>query len=479
MQLKRAIVSLAVALVAAASLTGPVAVADPEREDGARAAAPGATDIFKRPRPSADKRACTPRICVHWTTSGKHAPPGKDGNRNKVPDFVEKVRSTVDGIHQAYKKAGYLTPLGDHNIAGDDRTDVYLRNVGERGSRCYTDPPGAVPERTWAYCVLDNNFSHAEFPTGNALANLKVTAAHEYFHAIQMAYDAHADGWLWESTAAWAADQLFPNLTRRLQSLGNSPFSDSLTPLDTYEGQLHGYPAGVGIFWRYLSEHYPLAEGGMPTLVRNVWRRLDTRTAAPGTYSLQALTEVLDERGTNLSTELAAFADANRHPGDPGSYVNGSAYPVADPGVIRTLSASAPGPVGGSKSLDHLTSSTVRFVPHTTLTASTWRLNLAFDLAVLVTRPVAMVTQFRQDGTPMAPRRIALNGAGDGSLVLPFDITTYKYVEVTLVNASDRTGDCGTHDSLPSYSCQGDPLDDNLVASVSGTLTQVPPPPRH
>jgi hypothetical protein len=37
---------------------------------------------------------------------------------------------------------------------------------------------------------------------------LKVTAAHEFFHAVQFAYDIGEDGWLMESTATWMEEHV-------------------------------------------------------------------------------------------------------------------------------------------------------------------------------------------------------------------------------------------------------------------------------
>ena len=44
-----------------------------------------------------------------------------------------------------------------------------------------------------AYCVLDNDFSAAEFGYPDPTLPLRVTAAHEFFHAIQFAYDLYED----------------------------------------------------------------------------------------------------------------------------------------------------------------------------------------------------------------------------------------------------------------------------------------------
>ncbi|MEZ0581204.1 MXAN_6640 family putative metalloprotease [Nocardioides sp. MH1] len=480
-------VSLTVVLVPVAQ--GQTAAAGAGSGDGHRVAAgragttpAGATAIYRANRPEGPRDSCTRQLCVHWVTGGKNAPDRHDGNHNKVPDFVDKVRTTAQSILTRYRKAGYLSPQKDPGVDDGKRLDIYLRNVGARGSRCLTDNPALEHPQlgarlhTWAYCVLDNNFSHREFPIGKPVANLQLTAAHELFHAVEMAYDAVADGWLWESSATWAADQLYPSAAQRRQYLKASPMTSPTTSLDQYDDELHGYPAGVAVFWRFLSERYPAAQGRMPTLVRDVWRRTNVRSSTPDT-SLEALVDVIEERGGTgaLTSAFADFADANRHPRD--SYVRGASYPVpAAPTFDRTLSAAAPGPIGGSRTLDHLSSFTVRFTPGAVPAGTTWRLNLTVSLPSPVTKPRAVITQYLQDGTTKVVRTVATSGAVPS---LAFDTATYKYVEVTLVDAGDRTERCDTDDTSPYFSCHGHPLDDNVTAGVTGTLTQVVAPPRH
>ena len=58
---------------------------------------------------------------------------------------------------------------------------------------CASDDP-TTSRNAWAYCVLDNDYSPSEFGTRNTPAqNFQVTAAHEYFHAVQFGYDVGED----------------------------------------------------------------------------------------------------------------------------------------------------------------------------------------------------------------------------------------------------------------------------------------------
>ena len=46
-----------------------------------------------------------------------------------------------------------------------------------------------------------------------------MTAAHEFFHAVQFAYDAADDQWFMESTATWMEDEIYDDVNDNLQYL--------------------------------------------------------------------------------------------------------------------------------------------------------------------------------------------------------------------------------------------------------------------
>ena len=64
---------------------------------------------------------------------------------------------------------------------------------------------------------------------------------------------------------------------------------------------------------------------------------------------------------------------------------------------------------------------------------------------------------------------LSLNAKGDGSKRVPFSSRTVKWVELTLVNASDRTS-CWS-DPQGTFSCWGTPKDDNLVQKMRGVAS--------
>ena len=131
-----------------------------------------------------------------------------------------------------------------------------------------------------AYCVVDNNFAEPIFPNHTPLENLQVTAAHEFFHAVQFSYDAFEDQWFLEATATWMEDELYDAVNDNLQYLSSRPAGKAAVPLDkgatNVDPCCHVY--GDWIFFRYLTEKYS------PGLVKTIWKNADASedTDGPG-----------------------------------------------------------------------------------------------------------------------------------------------------------------------------------------------------
>ena len=63
--------------------------------------------------------------------------------------------------------------------------------------------------------MVDNNYTEGIFRNHTPIQNLKVTLAHEFFHAVQFAYDIGEDTWLMEGTATWMEDQVYDGNQRQ------------------------------------------------------------------------------------------------------------------------------------------------------------------------------------------------------------------------------------------------------------------------
>ncbi|RHW26795.1 hypothetical protein D0Z08_11350 [Nocardioides immobilis] len=407
---------------------------------------------------------CAAVICVHYTERGNHAPRGSDGDPATTPSYIRKVRRTLQHVNDKYVAAGYRRPKADGGRGGQtDKVDVYIGDIGNEGlyGYCTSDDPNN-PRQTgdysvWAYCTLDDDYAAGEFPTNTPLENMRVTAAHEYFHAVQFGYDAYEDGWILESTATWAEDELFDKVNDNRNYLADSPLSAPRKSLDRFGGLYH---YGAWIWWRYLTEEFQHETGGLPDLVLDVWRKLDGTPGAPNLYSTRGLARVLVQRETRLKREFALFSAANRHPASAYSEGGSRAYRPAAPAASVAVGPGARNPDAIDVRRNHLSSATVRFTPRET-DQDDWRLRLALDLPRPARGSAAVVLLFKQGGG-VRTEVVDLDATGAARTSVPFSTGAVRRVEVVLVNASTRF-DCWKR---TPFSCQGEPLDDDRRLTV-------------
>jgi hypothetical protein len=412
---------------------------------------------------------CSTVVCVHYVTTTGDRVPAADSNTNDIPDYVELAVATMTDVHNKYVAAGYRAPKSDFdadNNGGDAKPDVYLADIGSDGlyGYCATDDdiPDNGPQDTWGYCVLDNDYSTGEFGTRNTpKQNFQVTAAHEYFHAVQFGYDISEDGWVMEATATWAEDELYDGVNDNVQYLRYGPMRLPHKSLDQFF-QLYHY--GAWIFFRYLTERFPASQAGMPTLVRELWRRLDDAPGGIGNYSLQGVKRVLQKRDLSLPEAFARFSAANRMPGRSYDEGKASRYPTAP--LVRSSKLSQ-----GARNtslrlwLDHLAADTVRYTPAASLVSSAWRVRLVLDLADRWKGTGAVVTIQPRQGAPRT-LWLRLDKDGDARPAYNFSAKKVKRVEVTLVNASDDfLCNRGTR-----FSCEGKPKHDNSSQRITAKL---------
>lgn len=127
-----------------------------------------------------------------------------------VPDWVVEVGDAAEAAWTRETALGFPPPPADDGDGaergGDARYDVYVcdlasHDLGELAATV-ADPPGSG----FSYIVVDNSYAAAKVAPlkTTGIAQLRVTIAHELFHAIQIGEDRGLlPEWLAESTAVW------------------------------------------------------------------------------------------------------------------------------------------------------------------------------------------------------------------------------------------------------------------------------------
>jgi hypothetical protein len=405
--------------------------------------------------PANQQEECDANICVHWVDLVG------DPDRATTA-FKNSVRTTLASVwSQEIDTIGYKPPLDDSasdNHGPDARFDVYLEDLGGVGvfGYCTSDDPNASNPAVFAvsaYCVLDNDYSPIQFPSSTTTPTefLQVTAAHEFNHASQFAYDWLEDFWLLEGTATNMEETVYPDVDDNVSFLQTSQLRHPAWSLD--RGGFGDTEYGAWIFWRYLEEK---VYGDDPTAIRRVWERADASTPfAPDDHSLRAVRQVLAADGRSFPDEYASFGVANRR----NDYQDGALYPVPRAEESFTL-----GPVQTATGwrawrLNHLATRFFSFKPGSS-GSTTARLRVNVDLtphgsrATLISRFVA--------GPPQV-RSIALGPQAGGGLRVPFGRGTVTRVDLVLSNGSSRTRCFQDIEDPPFFSCFGIPQDDGQI----------------
>lgn len=410
-------------------------------------------------------------VCVHYTVNGADAPAGQI-----TPPVV---LDTLTRIYSMYQAGGFRMPEADNTAGPGSPTtqangqpvpvndiDIYLADIGGAGYYGYCVPTDSAPKArpagahdTSAFCVLDNDYSASQFSRGTPLTNMEVTAAHEFFHAVQFAYDAWEDSWFMEATAVWMEDVVFNDINDNTQYLPYGPLGKPGQSLDK-PTQFGVY--GAWIFFRWLTEHRPQATGQIPNLILSMWQRADSAGGtATDHYSLQAVKWAMKRDGLSMTSAFAAFAAANRDPRHDYGEGRADHYPRAKPTKKATLSKSRRHSATTFR-VNHLAAATERFKPrHLPRKA---KLRVSVDMANKKLGSGAVVTVFGKDGTTV--KRIKLNKRGNGAVTVPFGSARVKRVEVTLANGSTRMK-CWNGGG---YSCDGTPKDNGVTEQLSATV---------
>jgi len=150
------------------------------------------------------------KFLIHYDTIGKNAVPLQDNDNNGIPDYVDSAAYYFD---YAYKvevdSMGYAAPAPDNGWGGSDAYDVYLLNVGDykynsspyygitqsdfqinktRKFPCYTSHITIDNDFSPLDSILNLDSTRQQTYTEFVIACLKITAAHEFHHAIQYNY---------------------------------------------------------------------------------------------------------------------------------------------------------------------------------------------------------------------------------------------------------------------------------------------------
>ncbi|NPC96110.1 MXAN_6640 family putative metalloprotease [Nocardioides sp. zg-DK7169] len=389
------------------------------------------------------KRKCKGNVCVHWVPSTSDAPPSQA--------WVNTNLTVLNKVWRHHTKTmGYRSPPSDRrwyrDNGGNGKFDVYLADLGSRGLYGYCAPEAVLGGkkgrgRAISFCVLDNDFS--EF-RGSPKANLKVTAAHELFHAVQFAYDVNEDRWFMESTATWIEERFADAVNDNRQYLSQSQVVLPGRALDSLSTT--GFTQYASwIFWEYLGNRFG------NKIVRQIWERAVPQRGK--LYSIKATAAVLKKRG-GFANVFRAYSAANARPA--ASYPEGKAWP--SPTIAERYKLGRKDTRKVSLRLNHLSAQHYVVKPAKSLKGKKWKLRVTVNGPNRASAPGAYLHVNRKKGG--AGKAISLNRKGKGGTTIAFNKRAVRSVTITLSNGSTRYR-CHKQPATATtiYSCRGKPRD--------------------
>jgi hypothetical protein len=353
-------------------------------------------------------RRCNVHFCVHYGAT-------------TTSSWATTTLNTLSHVWEAEVPLMGRPPLPDGGTSTDpnnpdDKLDVFLEDLGDEGyyGYCSTDEATASTQVS-AYCVLDDNFARAQYGAA-PIDSLRVTAAHEFFHAIQFAFDISEDTWFMEGSATWVEDVVYDDINDNYQYLATSPIRHPRTALDQSVGT---YPYGSFIFFTYAT-----ARHGADT-VRRFWDMAIGRRT-----SLQAIYAVVG--ASAWSAFFTLFGSWNTLPLH--SYQERASYPTPAWWLQKTLTARARSTGWQRVVLAHLGSSAMLVAPGSRLPVSK-RLLIAIDAPPRSSGSAALIQRRWRDGR-VTHTMLTLGADGNRSTLIHFNRKTLRSVVIVVANTN-------------------------------------------
>jgi hypothetical protein len=365
-------------------------------------------------RAAAPPMDCSTHFCVHYqSTSAKQK---------------AWVKTTLDTLEHVWKvEVAFMdrAPLPDGGTAGntdnpDNRLDVFLDDIGDQGlyGSC-TGEEGASTSQVSAYCVLDDDYSKGEYGA-DPIESLRVTAAHEFFHAIQFGMDVRESLWFMEGSATWMEDHVYDSINDNYQYLPTSPIRHPRTSLDNRSST---FPYGSFIFFTYGAER----KGA--SIVRRFWD-----AAVGDTTSYQAIYKVVG--ASSWRSYFATFGAWNTLP--PHSYSERGGYPTPVFSSTKTFTSSSRSTGLQTVAIPRLAHSTLLLRPGSTLSTGA-NVMIWFNGPNTSTGTTALLQRRYLDGR-VTYKMLSLGANGNGHILVKLNRKVLRSVVLIQSNTARSGG---------------------------------------
>lgn len=308
----------------------------------------GAADLQPRPTGLNDTfGTVSGHFLIHYTKTGEDAVlrATQDSDGDGTPNYVEILGQIADSVYdRIVVDMGYPAPPSDgfYPQGGDSRFDIFIENLASSFfGLSYLDSVnlgGADSLKATAFMVLDNDYSSLPGYEDRPYEALRVTIAHEFFHAVQFGIDvteqefvaSPAVGRYWmEMSAVWMEEQLYDNINDYYNYLPYF-FQAPGRSIQQFANIYDNHPYGSVVLPIFLSEKFG------PEIIRDIWLRCADFGSGPSfLQAAQAAIDSISNHGQNWFSVFREFAlwnyftgsRASAAPNDLG-YTEKANYPI-------------------------------------------------------------------------------------------------------------------------------------------------------
>ena len=261
---------------------------------------------------------------IFYDTTGINEPALLDNNNQRISGSAKAYIHAVAQIFNhvwdiEVDQMGYTAPPFE---SGQSYYTINVENIDDYGDTWKILPQingTDIPPRYYSYITVDNDYQ--QFAT-RGINGLKVTAAHEFHHAIQIGSYGYweNDVYAYELTATWFEDVVYTEVNDYYNYLWNyfGGFSNGLSFNSSSYG---GYE-------RCIFAHY-LAKVNTADIMREIWTGMRTQPF------LESTDAALVNHGSTLQSAFAEFTKWNYYTWDRSDtihyYPEGNHYPRFQP----------------------------------------------------------------------------------------------------------------------------------------------------
>jgi hypothetical protein len=246
-----------------------------------------------------EKSMLTPggHFMLHWDESNAsiHAVPLEDIGGNGIPDYIDSAAVILDHVWEVeINRLGYDIPPQSNGqpvtvyyVYFSDLSYMYGQTVFEFRTKI-----NDLRTVYSSYMELENDYSEGFYSPG--LAGLKVTAAHEFHHAIQVGYNYQEQQlYFYEMTAVWMEDVVYPEVNDYFQYLPSFFHEVSNLPFDLFNGV---YPYANSIYLHMIVKKYGRE------LVHAIWENFKSKIDF-----IDIMADIMYQRGSSWLESLNEY----------------------------------------------------------------------------------------------------------------------------------------------------------------------------